>query len=172
MFWCYLVMIFRLLNYWRLIDWWMILNLLHCSLLLILHYSLLTFTKHVVFLSFLFLFFKMLLSCRKGKIFLFNVKNIFFFHHTCLLFFFLLLDSLSLFSCWFYSIFLLASTKIILLLCYLLLTLDYTCSLHFHVCNEPSWSIKKGQLILTVKKNIFNLHENNMRLKIYIKLNK
>lgn len=85
MFWCYLVMIFRLLNYWRLIDWWMILNLLHCSLLLILHYSLLTFTKHIVFLSFLFLFFKTLLSCGQGRIF-FNVKNIFFFHHLFVIF--------------------------------------------------------------------------------------
>lgn len=45
--WC-LVLTFRLLNYCRLIDWWMIPNLLHCSLLSILHYSLLTFTKHLL----------------------------------------------------------------------------------------------------------------------------
>lgn len=47
MLWCF-VMTFRLLNYWRLTDWWTILNLLHCSLISILHYSLLTFTKHLV----------------------------------------------------------------------------------------------------------------------------
>lgn len=47
MLWC-LVLTSRLLNYWRLLDWWTILNLLHCSLISILHYSLLTFTKHLL----------------------------------------------------------------------------------------------------------------------------